>query len=47
MTLIRLDYSVDKPPRAPKGYKIVERECNGFGYLYFKYVKVPERRKRN
>ena len=41
VTLIRRDYSVDKPPRAPKGYKLVESECNEFGYLYFKYVKVP------
>lgn len=43
VTLIARDYSVDKPPRAPKGYKIVEREANEFGYLHFKYVKVPER----
>ncbi len=43
VTLILRDYSVDKPPRAPKGYKLVERESNEFGYLYFKYVKIPRR----
>ncbi len=47
VTLIRRDYSVDKPPRAPKGYKLVERESNEFGYLYFKYVKIPEKEKRH
>ena len=44
VTLIARDYTVDKPPRAPKGYKLVEREANEFGYLYFKYVKIPEKR---
>ncbi|MBQ2742310.1 MAG: hypothetical protein IJF32_05845 [Oscillospiraceae bacterium] len=43
VTLIMRDYSVDKPPRAPKGYKLVERGSNEFGYLYFKYVKIPEK----
>ncbi|MBQ7053846.1 MAG: hypothetical protein IJN97_01355 [Oscillospiraceae bacterium] len=42
-TVIKRNYSVDKPPRAPKGYKLVERESNEFGYLYFKYVKIPEK----
>lgn len=44
VTLIMRDYSVDKPPRTPKGYKIVELEYNEFGYLYFKYVKIPKKR---
>ncbi len=42
VNLIIRDYSVEKPPRAPKGYKLVESEGNEFGYLYFKYVKTPE-----
>ena len=46
VNLIIRDYSVDKPPRAPKGYKLVEIESNEFGYLYFKYVKIPEGEKR-
>lgn len=31
-------YSVEKPPRAPKGYTLVESQRTEFGYLYFKYV---------
>jgi hypothetical protein len=46
VNLIIRDYSIKKPPRAPKGYKLVERESNEFGYLYFKYVKIPEGEKR-
>lgn len=46
VTLIMRNYTVDKPPRAPKGYKLVESVANEFGYLYFKYVKEPEKRKR-
>lgn len=45
-TLIMRDYSVDKPPRAPKGYELMEAESNEFGYLYFKYVKLPEKKRR-
>lgn len=33
-------YSVEKPPRAPKGYKLVEATGNTFGYLYFKYTRI-------
>ena len=46
VNLIIRDYSVEKPPRAPKGYKLVESEGNEFGYLYFKYVKIPEGEKK-
>ncbi len=34
-------YSAMKPPRAPKGYQLVESEETHFGYQYFKYVLVP------
>ena len=37
---IKREYTVDKPPRAPKGYVLVESKANIFGYLYFKYVKL-------
>ena len=46
VNLIIRDYSVDKPPRAPKGFKIVERAGNEFGYLYFKYVRIPEKERK-
>lgn len=41
---IRREYSEAKPPIAPKGYKLVETRTNQYGYLYFKYVKIPESR---
>ena len=41
---IRREYSEQKPPRAPKGFTLVETRSNRYGYLYFKYVKKPEKR---
>lgn len=41
---IKRNYSETKPPAAPKGYKLVETKSNQYGYLYFKYVKIPESR---
>lgn len=38
---IKRNYSEDKPPRAPKGYILVETKSTKYGYLYFKYVKQP------
>ena len=46
VTLILRQYTRNKPPRAPKGYKLVESAGNDFGYLYFKYVKIPERERK-
>lgn len=40
------EYSEEKPPRAPKGYFLVETKSNRYGYLYFRYVKQPEKPKR-
>ena len=40
---IRGGYSEKRPPRAPKGYKLVTTKANQYGYLYFKYVAVPEK----
>ena len=37
-------YTEEKPPRAPKGYILVETKSNQYGYLYFKYIKVPAAR---
>ena len=42
-TLPRRTYTMDKPPRTPKGYRLVECRQSGRyygGYLYFKYVKI-------
>ena len=43
---IKRQYSEQKPPRAPKGYVLVESKATGYGYLYFKYVKIPPKRTR-
>ena len=34
-------YSEKRPPRAPKGYKLVEVRTTQYGYMYFKYVVIP------
>ncbi|WP_306568880.1 hypothetical protein [Faecalispora jeddahensis] len=39
-TVVKLNYSESRPPRAPKGYTLVECKSNRFGYLYFKYVRL-------
>ena len=39
---IKREYSEAKPPRAPKGYRLVECTGNRFGYLCFKYVREAE-----
>lgn len=41
---VKRNYSETKPPAPPKGYKLVETRANQYGYLYFKYVKIPESR---
>ena len=35
-------YSESKPPRPPKGYKLVEAKTTRYGYMRFKYVKIGE-----
>lgn len=40
-------YSEDKPPVAPKGYKLVEAKTTKWGYLYFKYVLEIKKPKNN
>ena len=39
---IKREYSEHKPPKAPKGYMLVESRATKYGYLYFKYVKIPD-----
>ncbi len=41
---IKRNYTQEKPPAAPRGYKLVETRSNQYGYLYFKYVRIPESR---
>jgi len=52
-TLAIREYSEKKPPVAPKGYFLVETKTTKYGYMYFKYVRIPKepekrpRRKRD
>lgn len=48
---IKRTYTEAKPPRCPKGYKLVETKATKYGYLYYKYVrqrtaKKPGRKKK-
>ncbi len=40
-TIIKVEYSENRPPRAPKGYILVDTKITKYGYMYFKYVKEP------
>lgn len=41
-TECRRNYNEENPPKAPKGYKLVESKITRYGYMYFKYVKEPK-----
>ena len=43
---IRGGYSEKRPPRAPKGYRLVEVETTKYGYQYYKYIVEPEKKTR-
>lgn len=36
-------YSLERPPKAPKGYAYVEGFQTEYGYVHFKYVRIPEK----
>ena len=40
------EYSVEHPPRPPIGYAYVEGFQTEYGYMHFKYVKIPEKDKK-
>ena len=40
------EYSEKRPPRAPKGYILVECKKTKYGYFYFKFVKKPNLHRR-
>lgn len=44
--VIITDYSEKRPPRAPKGYFLVETKSTKWGYLYFRYVLTPPPKER-
>lgn len=44
---VRRAYSESRPPAAPKGYILVETRGNAFSYLYYKYIKCPDKPETN
>lgn len=44
---VKRNYTVDKPPRTPKGYMLVEARETKYGLLHYKYVRVPAPVKRS
>ena len=43
---VKREYSEKRPPRAPKGYILVEVKKTKYGYFYFKFVRKPVRESR-
>lgn len=43
---VKREYSEKHPPRAPKGYILVESKNTKYGYCYFKFVRKPNPPKR-
>ena len=39
-------YTAQRPPRAPKGYMLVETKETKYGLAYFKYVMIPEKEQK-
>lgn len=39
---VKRAYSADRPPQAPKGYRLVEIIQTRYGYYDFRYVKIQE-----
>lgn len=39
---VKRKYTVNKPPRPPKGYVLTEARQTAYGYIYYKYVAIPE-----
>lgn len=40
--IAKRNYSEDRPPAAPKGYRLVFSSSNAYGYMIFKYVADPK-----
>lgn len=39
---VKKEYTKDRAPDAPKGYKLMESEVTPFGYIYYKYILDPD-----
>lgn len=45
-TVCKRRYSEAHPPVAPKGYRLVNAHCTPYGYMAFRYVRIPQKRRR-
>ena len=45
VTECKRSYSEEHPPVAPRGYTLVETRKTKYGFLWFKYVALPQKRK--
>ena len=45
--IIKTEYTETRAPRAPKGYRLVETKTTKWGYIYYKYILIPEKKTRN
>lgn len=39
---VKREYTEERAPAAPKGYKLVEAKATPFGYIYYKYILDPD-----
>ena len=39
---VKREYTEERAPAAPRGYKLVEAKATPFGYIYYKYIKDPD-----
>lgn len=40
-TEVKRTYTEDKAPVPPRGYMLVESRSTPYGYIYYKYIKIP------
>lgn len=43
---VKRTYSEERAPAPPRGYMLVESRSTPYGYLYYRYVKIPPKDKR-
>lgn len=39
---VKREYTEERAPQPPKGYKLVEAKSTSFGYIYYKYIFDPD-----
>lgn len=39
-------YTAEHPPKPPKGYELVDCKITSYGFMWFKYIRIPDKRGR-